>query len=80
MPTLTVKNIPEDLYELLKQHAQYNHRSLNREIIACIEQAVASHRLDPETLLATARQLREKTSKYVVSDVEFDQMKNTGRP
>jgi plasmid stability protein len=37
MASITVKNIPSDLYEQLKESAVANHRSLNGEIIACIE-------------------------------------------
>ena len=41
MPTITVKNIPESLYENLRESAGANHRSINREVIACIERALA---------------------------------------
>jgi plasmid stability protein len=40
MPTITVKNIPTELYELLKQSAAANRRSINSEILTCIERAV----------------------------------------
>ena len=33
MPTITVRNIPTDLYEWLKQSAEANRRSINSEII-----------------------------------------------
>jgi plasmid stability protein len=75
MPTVTVKNIPPDLYERLKELAEANHRNINSEIIACLEQAVSSRRLDPDTLLANARKLREKTSGYIISDEEFNRAK-----
>ncbi len=79
MPTLTVKNIPADLYEKLKQSAVRNHRSINSEIIVCIEQAVSSQAIDPETMLARARQLREKTAGYTITDDEINQAKSAGR-
>jgi plasmid stability protein len=79
MPTITVKNIPPDLYAHLKELAEANHRSMNSEIIACLEQSVSSRRLDPDTLLANARKLREKTSRYAISDAEFNQAKTAGR-
>jgi plasmid stability protein len=79
MPTLTVKNIPPDLYERLKALAQAHQRSINSEVIACLEQSVYSRRLDPDTLLASARSLREKTGPYAISDQEFDQAKRAGR-
>jgi antitoxin FitA len=36
MTTITVKHIPDALYERLKLTAKTNHRSINSEIIACI--------------------------------------------
>lgn len=79
MPTITVKNIPPDLYEQLKQSAEAHHRSINSEIIACIEQAVRSRRIDPEAILVRARRLREKTADYKITDDEFSQAKREGR-
>ena len=80
MPTITVKNIPHELYERLKQAAAANHRSLNSEIIVCIEQVVGSNRVEPEEILARARKLREKTANYPITDEEFLQAKSAGRP
>lgn len=42
MPTLTLKNLPESLHRRLKERAARNHRSLNREAIRLLEQAVAA--------------------------------------
>ncbi len=36
MATITVKNIPGDLYEHLKERAQAHRRSLNSEVIVCL--------------------------------------------
>jgi len=47
MPTITVKNIPTELYELLKQSAAANRRSINSEILTCIERAVRGRKADP---------------------------------
>ncbi len=80
MPTLTIKNIPEDLYAQLKQYAKINRRSLNSEVILCIERAVRSRKIQPEVYLARARQLREKTAQYQISDDEFNAAKAVGRP
>ncbi len=82
MPTLTIKNIPEDLYIQLKQHAEINRRSLNNEVIMCIERAIRPRRLQPEEYLARARQLRmrTKTMQQPVTDEELDRAKRMGRP
>jgi hypothetical protein len=50
MPTITVKNIPPDLYQRLKQSAEANRRSINSEVIVCIEKAVCSRKLQPESV------------------------------
>jgi plasmid stability protein len=42
MPTLTLKNVPEELHRRLKARAERNHRSLNREAIRLLEAAVAT--------------------------------------
>lgn len=80
MPTITVKNIPDDLYVCLKRSAQANRRSLNSEIIVCIERALRVRRVEPEAVLERARRLREKTAGYVIGDEEFTAAKMEGRP
>ena len=80
MPTLTIKNIPEDLYAQLKRYAKINRRSINSEVILCIERAVRSRQIQPQMVLAGARQLRKKTERYPITDEEFSAAKRTGRP
>jgi hypothetical protein len=80
MPSLTLKNIPDDLYDLLKQSAEMNRRSLSSEILVCIEKAVRSRRLSSEEVLPRARQLRELTADYRISNEELTEAKRQGRP
>jgi len=80
MPTITVKNIPPEMYEKLKMAAQINRRSINSEIIACIERAVGSHVVDPDALLAEARRLRAKTAAHPINDRGLARAKAAGRP
>jgi antitoxin FitA len=79
MPTITVKNIPGDLYADLKQSANLNRRSVNSEIIVCLERVLRSRRISPETILAQARQLREKTREHPITDAKFTKAKMAGR-
>ena len=39
--TLTLKNIPEHVYDRLKWSAQVHRRSLNNEAIVCLETVLA---------------------------------------
>ena len=80
MPSITVKNIPPDLYERLKQSARANRRSVNGEIIVCIERAVSPQRVDPEVVIARARKLRERTATYRITDEDLSAAKGAGRP
>ena len=79
MATLTIKNVPDEVYEKLKAAAKANRRSINNEIIVIIEQAVWSQKMDVEEQLAQTRLLREQLPLYV-TDKELDQAKNEGRP
>jgi len=58
--SLTLKSIPEPIYRRVKLAAARNHRSMNSEIIACLEQALAPHLIDPEASLEAARRLRAR--------------------
>lgn len=40
MPNLSIKNVPEALAERLRQRAALNHRSLQGELMAIIQQAL----------------------------------------
>ena len=60
MPSITVKNIPETIYEKLKKQAEAQHRSMNSEIIACLEQSVNPIRVSPDEILRQARMMRKK--------------------
>lgn len=41
MPNLSIKNVPEALAEALRQRAERNHRSLQGELMAILEQATS---------------------------------------
>ena len=80
MATFTIKNIPPKLYEKLKQSAEINRRSINSEIIVCIEKSVRSQIIDAEKVLAKARKLRTLTQAVPVSNEEITLAKEDGRP
>jgi plasmid stability protein len=48
MPNLSIKDVPEAWAEILRQRAAANHRSLQGELMAIIEQAIARPRLAAE--------------------------------
>ena len=79
MPALTVKNIPEKLYDHLKASAHAHHRSLNSELIHCLELALMPRRVDAQELLAEARALRQKVKVDRITAKEIDVAKHEGR-
>jgi antitoxin FitA len=55
---LSIKNAPDDLVMLLKARAERNHRSMQGELLAIIEEAVrVPQRMTPMELLAEVRKL-----------------------
>ncbi len=59
MPTtLTLKNIPDELYGRLKEVSDTHRRSLNSEVIACLEQLLLPRRVSVTDRLNKAKQLR----------------------
>jgi plasmid stability protein len=80
MATVTVKNIPDEVYARLKKTAQQHRRSLNSEIIVCLEQVLGSTPARSEEALATARRLRERVIGPPFSLEEIIEARNQGRP
>ncbi|MCX5895574.1 MAG: Arc family DNA-binding protein [Proteobacteria bacterium] len=79
MATITLKNIPEQLHKKIKQRAAQHHRSLNSEIIACLERSLVSSPVDTDTLLARARSFRSRLS-VRLTNKDLTVLKNQGRP
>lgn len=63
MPNLTIKSLPPTLHERLRGRASANHRSINKEVIAILSQAIERderHRPDADALLRRADMLRSR--------------------
>ena len=59
MQTLTIRGLPDPIYERLKAQAEAHRRSLNAEVIACLERAVSASPFDATAWLDEARAFRE---------------------
>lgn len=80
MPTtLTLKNIPDAVYDRLKASAELHRRSMNSEAIVCLEAVLVPTRVAPSERLARARELRAalKPTKFLARDI--DALKREGR-
>ena len=80
MPTtLTLKNIPDDVYARLRAQAKRHRRSLNSEAIVCLESVLIPGRVAVADRLAAARAMRARLPKLVVRRRELDAFKREGR-
>jgi plasmid stability protein len=80
MPAITVKNIPDDLYQRLKAVAKMHRRSINSELIVCLEQVLRPVRMNVDEHLAAAARLRAQLGGVRVTEREISAAKRTGRP
>lgn len=79
MATLTIKNLPDELYESLKERAALARRSINSEAIICLEQVLLGKELDEARLADELRVLRERSPLYL-TDAEVRRAIDEGRP
>ena len=80
MPTtLTLKNIPDDVYARLKASAQAHRRSMNSEAIVCLESVLMSTKLPATERLDRARALRSALPRGKFKARDVDAMKREGR-
>jgi plasmid stability protein len=59
MPTLHVRNVPDDVYTALRVRAEREGRSMSAEVIAILRRTLLRRR-DPDELLADLRAMRER--------------------
>lgn len=77
--TLTLKNIPDTLYERLKAAAAAHRRSMNSEAIVCLEAALMPTKLPANERLARARKLRSALAQQTFHADDIDLAKREGR-
>jgi len=78
--TVTLKNIPDDLYEQLKAAAKAHRRSINSEMINCLETILKPRKISPEERLARLRSIRPQIDPNTISLEEMQQAIDDGRP
>lgn len=81
MPTtLTLKNVPDAIYDRLKLSAETHRRSLNSEAIVCLESVLLPTKVMPSERIARARELRATLGSAKFHAQEIDIAKHDGRP
>ena len=70
---LSIKNAPDEVVQRLRERAQRNHRSLQGELMAIIEDAVQPvQRLTPQDYLAEIRKLGLNSPNEAVEMIRAD--------
>ena len=81
MPTtLTLKNIPDAIYDRLKAAAQTNRRSMNSEVIVCLESVLLPIQVTTSVRLARAQELRAALPQVKFKASDINRLKREGRP
>lgn len=68
MATITLKNIPDALYERLKDQARAHHRSINGELIHCLETLLTPKRITAEERVKRIREHRPRSGAHSLTD------------
>lgn len=79
MAQIALRGIPDPLHQELRRSAARNHRSLNREILARLEESVHQRITDVEGLLERIRRRREEIGQLDLSDATLRELKSAGR-
>jgi plasmid stability protein len=79
MPALTIKNIPDSLYEQLKAAAESHRRSINSEVLICLEQTLLPKKNNVDDRLERIERLRSGIKPNIITADEIDQAIDTGR-
>ena len=80
MTTVTIKELPEDLYRRLREQAARNRRSISAEAIVCLQRSLGVAAVDPEAFLADVALLRERSTEFYVTDESIREARRRGRP
>ncbi len=66
MPSITIKNIPDNIYSKIKENAAKNFRSINGEILYCLNRVLENNINDSDKLISLVEELQSRieTSKH----------------
>ena len=69
---LSIKNVPDDLAQRLRERARHHHRSLQGELLAILEEALTMKKLAVEEAFQQIRSLDFDTGDEAVAMVRQD--------
>ncbi len=80
MATLTIKNLPDEVYAALTAVAKKHRRSINNEAIVRLERSLELREQSREEELDDIRKFRESVKGIYLTDEILELAKNEGRP
>ena len=80
MSAITLKNIPDELLERLKRRARAHRRSVNSEVICCLETVLQPTRMAAAARVERLRALRPRLDPAAVGIDELLEAVDRGRP
>jgi Arc-like DNA binding domain. len=69
MPSLTLKRVPDEIHERLKERAERHRRSMNSEAIQILERALKPTRMSAEEAITEAEALNDRIGKTFDSTI-----------
>ncbi len=80
MPALTIKGMSPELLDRLRRQAAAHRRSVNQEVLACLESQTRGEPLALADFLERVRARRSAMAAAPLTAAEIDAAKRTGRP
>ncbi len=78
MATITLKNVPRAVHREIKKRAELNHRSINSEIITCLERFLGLRVDEVDELLARIEKV-QRGLRFLVTNEDIQAAKDEGR-
>jgi antitoxin FitA len=77
--SIMLKNIPDNVYSILKSNAESNRRSLNSETIVCLETLLLKPEISVADRIASIQRLTSKQDPKKMATIDIDKAKREGR-
>ena len=79
MAQIALRGVPDQLHDEIREAAARNHRSVNGEILARLEESGQYRIADVESLLNRIRRRREEIGKLDLGEKTLRELKSAGR-
>jgi plasmid stability protein len=77
--SITIRDIPDQVYQKIKEQAELNHRSINSEVVYYLTQLVKSQRIEAIDIINRAELLKKQSKRTLTIEEILDSI-DEGRP